>query len=159
MPCRRLETRWLVNILWLTPAILVVLEVLWKIARSWVKLWCCLSPWRLETPKSPHYLSKRTCKTLSYFHLIAFPTLEAAFDVAVIASYAIPSLIAITTRFRMRCRVRTRSLDILRSLASQAREAGVIVEFSQTTGDPGKNICNKELPMPLQNQIARKKHK
>jgi nucleotide-binding universal stress UspA family protein len=35
-----------------------------------------------------------------------------------------------------------RSLDILRSLASQAREAGITVEFSQSTGDPGKNICN-----------------
>ncbi|WP_019501937.1 universal stress protein [Pseudanabaena sp. PCC 6802] len=33
-------------------------------------------------------------------------------------------------------------LDILRSLASQARELGVTVEFRQPTGDPGKNICN-----------------
>jgi nucleotide-binding universal stress UspA family protein len=34
------------------------------------------------------------------------------------------------------------SLDILRSLATQARDAGVTVEFNQSTGDAGKTICN-----------------
>jgi nucleotide-binding universal stress UspA family protein len=35
-----------------------------------------------------------------------------------------------------------KNLDILRSLATEASNAGVSAEFSQNTGDAGKTICN-----------------